>query len=216
MKYKRKYLFIILIIFILIGLIFVGVFELKKINHKNSKIEIETNNEFNLNEDQIDFIKPLVGLEAKNIYILDNPLRLEGNFKIPKDTITRYINYFLKKSKNKDIENVKVMIDKNGLYLTAEYKLLNYFKTPITINIVPKLTENKDLKINLKDIKLLNLSLSDDMIDAIVDSWFSGVDNVIVKDSDIIIDKKILYNTNINSILVEKDYLLTNLSVLIK
>ena len=213
---KRKYLFIILIIFILIILFFLGSFEWKSINNKNSKIDIDVNTNLNLPKSQIEYLQSLVGLESKNMKILDNPLRVEGSFYIPEDTILSYINHYLKNSNNKDIENVQVTINKNGLTIGGQYKLLAYLKTPIDIDILPTLTEDNDLRLNLKDIRLLNLSLNNDIIDAIVDSWFSNMDNVTVDKGDIIIDKSFFENANIKSISVEEDYLEMDLSVNIK
>ena len=213
---KRKYLFITLIIFILISLFFLGSFEWKRINNKNSKIDIDVNTNLNLPQSQIEYLQSLVGLESKNMKILDNPLRVEGSFYIPEDTILSYINHYLKKSNNKDIENVQVTINKNGLTIRGQYKLLAYLKTPIDIDILPILTEDNDLRLNLKDIRLLNLSLNNDIIDAIVDSWFSDMDNVTVDKGDIIIDKSFFENANIKSISVEEDYLVMDLSVNIK
>lgn len=216
MENKRKYLFIILIIFILISLFFLGSFEWKNINNKNSKIDIDMDTNLNLPQNQIEYIQSLVGLESKNMKILDNPLRIEGSFYIPEDTILSYINHYLKNSNNKDIENVQVTINKNGLTIGGQYKLLAYLKTPIDIDILPILTEDNDLRLNLKDIRLLNLSLNNDIIDAIVDSWFSDMDNVTVEKGDIIINKSFFENANIKSISVEEDYLVMDISISIK
>ena len=170
----------------------------------------------NLPQNQIEYLQSLVGLESKNMKILDNPLRVEGSFYIPEDSILSYINHYLKNSNNKDIENVQVTINKNGLTIGGQYKLLAYLKTPIDIDVLPTLTEDNDLRLNLKDIRLLNLSLNNDIIDAIVDSWFSDMDNVTVDKGDIIIDKGFFENANIKSISVEEDYLVMDLSVNIK
>lgn len=213
---KRKYIFIISIIFLLISLFFLGSFEWKSINNKNSKIDIDVDTNLNLPQNQIEYLQSLVGLESKNMKILDNPLRVEGSFYIPEDTILSYINHYLKNSNNKDIENVQVTINKNGLTIGGQYKLLAYLKTPIDIDVLPTLTEDNDLRLNLKDIRLLNLSLNNDIIDAIVDSWFSDMDNVNVDKGDIIIDKGFFENANIKSISVEEDYLVMDLSVNIK
>ena len=213
---KRKYIFIISIIFLLISLFFLGSFEWKSINNKNSKIDIDVDTNLNLPQNQIEYLQSLVGLESKNMKILDNPLRVEGSFYIPEDTILSYINHYLKNSNNKDIENVQVTINKNCLTIGGQYKLLAYLKTPIDIDVLPTLTEDNDLRLNLKDIRLLNLSLNNDIIDAIVDSWFSDMDNVTVDKGDIIIDKGFFENANIKSISVEEDYLVMDLSVNIK
>lgn len=212
MKDKNKYLLVGIILFIVISLFFVGSFEWKNINNK-PKIDMDIDTSLNLPQNQIDYIQSLVGLESKNMKILDNPLRIEGSFYIPEDTILTYINHYLKNTNNKDIENVKVTINENGLTIGGEYKLLAYLKTPIDIDILPTLTDDNDLKLNLKDIRLLNLSLSNDIVDAISESWFSDLNNITVEEGDIVIDKSFFKNTNIKSIFVKEDYLVIDLSI---
>lgn len=212
MKDKNKYLLVGIILFIVISLFFVGSFEWKNINNK-PKIDMDIDTSLNLPQNQIDYIQSLVGLESKNMKILDNPLRIEGSFYIPEDTILTYINHYLKNTNNKDIENVKVTINENGLTIGGEYKLLAYLKTPIDIDILPILTDDNDLKLNLKDIRLLNLSLSNDIVDAISESWFSDLNNITVEEGDIVIDKSFFKNTNIKSIFVKEDYLVIDLSI---
>ena len=215
MKNRKKYLLMSIVLFIVIGLFFLGSFEWKNINNK-PKIDMDIDTSLNLPQNQIDYIQSLAGLESKDMKILDNPLRIEGNFYIPEYTILTYINHYLKNTNNKDIENVKVTINKNGLTIGGQYKLLDYLKTPIDIDILPTLTDDNDLKLNLKDIRLLNLSLSNDIVDAIAESWFSDLDNITVDNGDITIDKSFFKNTNIKSILVKEDYLVIDLSISIE
>ena len=182
MKNKRNYLLIAIAIFIVIGIFFVGEYGWKKIN-------------INLPQDQIEFIQSLIGLESKNMKILDNPLRIEGEFYIPEETILSYTNHYLKDSNNKDIENIQVIINENKLTVGGEYKLFAGFKTPIDIDIEPILTTNKNLKLKLKDIR---------------------VDNISVDKGDIIIDKKFFKNINIKNIEVKKDHLEIELIIMLK
>lgn len=216
MKNKRKYLIIASIIIILISLFFIGRYEWNTINNKNSKLDIDIDTNLNIPQNQIDFVQSLVGLESRDMKILDNPLRIEGSFYIPEDTILSYIEHYLNSSNNKDIEDVKVTINKNALTIGGRYKLLSYLKTPIDIDILPTLTEENNLRLNLKDIRLINLSLSENIVDGIVDSWFSDLDNITVDKGDIIIDKSFFKNTNIKSIYVKEEYLVIDLSINLK
>lgn len=213
MKNRNKYLLISIIFLILISLFFIGSFEWRNINKNSHKIDMDVNTSLDLPQNQIEYIQSLVGLESKNMKILDKPLRLEGSFYIPEDTILTYINHYLKNSNNKDIQNIKVTINKDGLTIGGKYKLLAYLKTPIDIDILPTLTKDNDLRLNLKDIRLLNLSLSDDIVDAIANSWFSNLDNITVDKGDIIIDKSFFKNTKIKSISIKEDYLIIDLSI---
>ena len=215
MKNRRKYLFIGIIFFVITSLFFIGRVEWKSRNN-SPKVDMNVNTNFNLPQNQIEYIQSLVGLESKDMKILDNPLRIEGSFYIPEDTILSYVSHYLKNTNNKDIENIKITINENGLTIGGQYKLLAYLKTPIDIDILPTLTEDNDLKLNLKDIRVLNLSLNNDIVDAIADSWFSNLDNITVDKGDIIIEKTFFKNTHIKSISVEKDFLVVNLSTSLK
>jgi len=216
LKNRRKYLFIGIIFFVITSLFFIGRVEWKSINNNSPKVDMNVNTNFNLPQNQIEYIQSLVGLESKDMKILDNPLRIEGSFYIPEDTILSFVSHYLKNTNNKDIENIKITINENGLTIGGQYKLLAYLKTPIDIDILPTLTEDNDLKLNLKDIRVLNLSLNNDIVDAIADSWFSNLDNITVDKGDIIIEKTFFKNTHIKSISVEKDFLVVNLSTSLK
>ena len=215
MKFKRK-IIIPLIILIFIILLFVGIYELSIKNNKKSSLDIDVNTSLNIPKEQMQYLQSLVGLESKNIKILDNPLRIEGSFYIPEETILTFINHYLESSNNKDITNLNITINKNALTISGQYKLLTYLKTPIDIDILPTITEDKNLKLNLKDIRLLNLSLNENIIDAVIDSWFSDLENISVDRGDVIIDKSFFKNTEIKSIDLKEDYLVIDLSLKIQ
>ena len=215
MKFKRK-IIIPLIILIFIILLFVGIYELSIKNNKKSSLDIDVNTSLNIPKEQMQYLQSLVGLESKNIKILDNPLRIEGSFYIPEETILTFINHYLESSNNKDITNLNITINKNVLTISGQYKLLTYLKTPIDIDILPTITKEKNLRLNLKDIRLLNLSLNENIIDAVIDSWFSDLENISVDRGDVIIDKSFFKNTEIKSIDLKEDYLVIDLSLKIQ
>ena len=215
MKFKRK-IIIPLIILIFIILLFVGIYELSIKNNKKSSVDIDVNTNLNIPKEQMQYLQSLVGLESKNIKILDNPLRIEGSFYIPEETILTFINHYLENSNNKDITNLNITINENALTISGQYKLLTYLKTPIDIDILPTITKEKNLRLNLKDIRLLNLSLNENIIDAVIDSWFSDLENISVDRGDVIIDKSFFKNTEIKSIDLKEDYLVIDLSLKIQ
>ena len=212
MKLKRRSIIILIILFIFIVLSLFGIYELSSKNNKKSSVDIDINTSLNIPKEQIQYLQSLVGLESKNIKILDNPLRIEGSFYIPEETILTFINHYLESSNNKDITNLNITINKNALTIEGQYKLLTYLKTPIDIDILPTITEDNDLKLNLKDIRLLNLSLNENIIDAVIDSWFSDLKNISVDEGDVIIDKSFFKNTEIKSISLKEDYLVIDLT----
>ena len=216
MKLKRRSLIILIILFIFLVLSLFGIYELSTKNNKKSSLDIDVNTSLNIPKEQMQYLQSLVGLESKNIKILDNPLRIEGSFYIPEETILTFINHYLESSNNKDITNLNITINKNALTISGQYKLLTYLKTPIDIDILPIITKEKNLRLNLKDIRLLNLSLNENIIDAVIDSWFSDLENISVDRGDVIIDKSFFKNTEIKSIDLKEDYLVIDLSLKIQ
>ena len=216
MKLKRRSMIILIILLVFLVLSILGIYELSIKNNKKSSLDIDVNTSLNIPKEQMQYLQSLVGLESKNIKILDNPLRIEGSFYIPEETILTFINHYLESSNNKDITNLNITINKNALTISGQYKLLTYLKTPIDIDILPTITKEKNLRLNLKDIRLLNLSLNDNIIDAVIDSWFSDLENISVDRGDVIIDKSFFKNTEIKSIDLKEDYLVIDLSLKIQ
>ena len=216
MKLKRRSIIILVVLFISLVLSLFGIYELSIKNNKKSSLDIDVNTSLNIPKEQMQYLQSLVGLESKNIKILDNPLRIEGSFYIPEETILTFINHYLENSNNKDITNLNITINKNALTISGQYKLLTYLKTPIDIDILPTITKEKNLRLNLKDIRLLNLSLNENIIDAVIDSWFSDLENISVDRGDVIIDKSFFKNTEIKSIDLKEDYLVIDLSLKIQ
>ena len=216
MKLKIRSIIILIILFIFLILSLFGVYELSIKNNKKSSVDIDVNTSLNIPKEQMQYLQSLVGLESKNIKILDNPLRIEGSFYIPEETILTFINHYLESSNNKDITNLNITINENALTISGQYKLLTYLKTPIDIDILPTITKEKNLRLNLKDIRLLNLSLNENIIDAVIDSWFSDLENISVDRGDVIIDKSFFKNTEIKSIDLKEDYLVIDLSLKIQ
>lgn len=216
MKLKRRSIIILVVLFISLVLSLFGIYELSIKNNKKSSVDIDVNTSLNIPKEQMQYLQSLVGLESKNIKILDNPLRIEGSFYIPEETILTFINHYLETSNNKDITNLNITINKNALTISGQYKLLTYLKTPIDIDILPTITKEKNLRLNLKDIRLLNLSLNENIIDAVIDSWFSDLENISVDRGDVIIDKSFFKNTEIKSIDLKEDYLVIDLSLKIQ
>ena len=216
MKLKRRSIIILVVLFIALVLSLFGIYELSIKNNKKSSLDIDVNTSLNIPKEQMQYLQSLVGLESKNIKILDNPLRIEGSFYIPEETILTFINHYLESSNNKDITNLNITINKNALTISGQYKLLTYLKTPIDIDILPTITKEKNLRLNLKDIRLLNLSLNENIIDAVIDSWFSDLENISVDRGDVIIDKSFFKNTEIKSMDLKEDYLVIDLSLKIQ
>lgn len=216
MKIKKIYIIIGLVLLILI----IGGYESSKkwleyIENKPKK-EINTNTNIRLTDSQTELLHTLVGLEAKEMKVVDNPLRIEGKFKVPEKTILNYINYYLKSSNNKEVQDVKVSINNKNIKISAKYELLKTLKTPIEISIVPSIINKSNINLHIEDIKVLGLSVDEDIIDAVVASWFSNTEGIKVKNGDVILNKSNFKDITVQSISMEENSMEIRLSLKIE
>ena len=177
------------------------------------ELDIESNTNIKIPDKQREFLKVLVGLESKNMKIEDNPLRIEGTFVVPQDTVLNGIKYYLKTSKNKDIKDVEINLESEKMEIKAKYNLFGKFKTPVEMSVVPFLTENSDIRLDLKDIRVLNLKINQKLIDSIINNWFSDQKGISVDDGDVIIDKRNFKGVSLNDLLIKSSNLVINLSI---
>lgn len=213
MKIKKIYIVILAVLMIIL----IGGYEIytkiKQDITNRQEIEFSTNNNFKLFNGQTEILHTLVGLESKEMKIIDNPLRIEGEFKVPEETALNGINYYLKTTKNKEINDVDIRIEKDKIIIGAKYKLLNTFKTPMEVSIIPSITKSSDIKLHISDVTVLGFSIDEELVDAIVDSWFSNIKGIKVEKGDVIVDKNNFKDITIKSISLDTDNLIISLSM---
>ena len=213
MKIKKIYIVILAVLMIIL----IGGYEIytkiKQDITNRQEIEFSTNNNFKLFNGQTEILHTLVGLESKEMKIIDNPLRIEGEFKVPEETALNGINYYLKTTKNKEINDVDIRIEKDKIIIGAKYKLLNTFKTPMEVSIIPSITKSSDIKLHISDVTVLGFSIDEELVDAIVDSWFSNIKGIKVEKGDVIVDKNNSKDIAIKSISLDTDNLIISLSM---
>ncbi|RDY27879.1 hypothetical protein CHL78_007700 [Romboutsia weinsteinii] len=213
MKKKRNYIIGIIILAIMIIIAISVSYMSKNSKVENKKEQIEESTNIKLEDKQLEIFKTLVGLESKEMKIVDNPLRVDGTFLIPQETVLNGVNYYLKTSKNKDIKDVEVSLLENSIKIKAKYNLFGTFKTPVEISVVPSLTKDSDIKLDLKDIKVLNLKINQKLIDSIIDNWFTNQEGITIDGGDVIIDKKNLKGITVKDISIKSSNLIIGLSL---
>lgn len=213
MKIKKIYIVILAVLMIIL----IGGYEIytkiKQDITNRQEIEFSTNNNFKLFNGQTEILHTLVGLESKEMKIIDNPLRIEGEFKVPEETALNGINYYLKTTKNKEINDVDIRIEKDKIIIGAKYKLLNTFKTPMEVSIIPSITKSSDIKLHISDVTVLGFSIDEGLVNAVVDSWFSNIKGIKVEKGDVIVDKNNFKDIAIKSISLDTDNLIISLSM---
>ena len=207
MKSKKT---IILISAVAILLFIFGVIYFNK--PANNAQETANNETASINEqintrkvDKLALLGALSGVKGNNIEITNMPLGFKGEVFVPAETITNGLNYFLKRTENNKMEDLKIEIDQETMNINVNYKVMKGIKTPIELRIVPRIDENKNLEIKIDAIKLLDLKLPDWIVNKVVsrfiEDWFPKDSNIKVtfnKDS-VVIDKD-----NLKGIIVEE------------
>lgn len=224
-KYKRmeiimkKRRVIILIAFISgLLIIFGGIY----INKPKNNYSEATNNEMvnkgsnNERSNMLNFLSSIAGVKANTIEVINDPIGFKGEIFAPTESIKSGIDYFLNHTKNDKMEDLKIDINEDFVSIYVNYKVTENIKTPIELNISPRLNENKDLELNINQVKLLDLKIADWIVNLTLNSfiadWFP-------KDGDLKIDfnkgNVVIYKENfkgiiLNDILMEENGLKIN------
>ena len=220
---RKKKLCISLIIMIFIIITFIGMF-LSKTEPKSINYEKKPNVEENIKSDSksIQFLKSISDIEAINTKLIDNPVGIKGEFLVPEKSIVQGVNYFLIETKNDKITNLNINIEDGKIKAKVDYRLTKNINVPVEVEVLPTLNKNKDLVLNIKNVKLLDLKLYDWIVDLSVNSfikdWFSKDSNILVKfnDGSVIIDKTNFKGVNLENINLDKHNLKLNMIINLK
>lgn len=214
MNKKRIYIFSGIIVSIILVLVLLSKTKIdNNYSDKKPELDIKSDNNISIQDKQREFLKALVGLESKSMRIEDNPLRIEGTFVVPQDTVLKGVQYYLNTSKNKDIKDVEIKIESELIKIKAKYNLFGKIKTPVEMSVLPSLTENSDIRLDLKDIKVLNLKINQKLIDSIINNWFSDQKGISVDNGDVIIDNRNFKGVSLNDLLIKSSNLIINLGI---
>lgn len=208
MKNKRN----IIILSILLGLLIIGGIVFITINSKNNFVsKEEINNEIidqGGEQGTLEFFNAIAGVKAENIEIINSPvIGIKGNIFAPETAIINGINYFLKNTNNDKMKNLNLDIENNSINIYVTYAVIENFNTPIKVSISPSINENKDLVINIEEVKILDLKLADFLVNlalkTFVKDWFVNSNiGVEYEKSKVIISNKNFIGIGLDSIIV--------------
>lgn len=210
MKNKRNIIIsIIILITIILGAIVLYIYGKDK-DIPNENLSNEIINE-KLEEGTIGFLNSISGIKAENMEIINQPvIGVKGKVIVPEVSIINGIKYYLKSTKNDKMSNLEVDIQNNSIDLYVNYAVNDSFNTPIKVNITPSLNENKDLVINIGEVKVLDLKIANFLVNlalkTFVKDWFNDSNmKVDYEKSKVIIYKENFEGIDIDSILVNND-----------
>jgi hypothetical protein len=219
MSKKKKSIIVIAIIGILfVFLAFANNYKPKIIENKDTttnKVEAPKEEE----NDTINFLKSVAGIKANNIELINNPVGVKGEFLVPEKSILNGVNYFLKETKNDKIGKVEISINKGVLKAKVEYKVTKSITTPIEVEVVPSLNKNKNLVLNVKEVKLLDLKLYDWIVDmalkSFIKDWFSKDSDISVEfnGGNVIIDKENFKGISLENVSLDSNNLKINMTI---
>ncbi|WP_411167767.1 hypothetical protein ACH36K_11485 [Clostridium sp. MB05] len=170
----------------LIFLIVIAVLFFQKNDTKNIKSVKKDNEQEEVvkNESKvIEFISSIAGLQANNMEVINNPVvGVKGEIFAPKEAIINSLDYYLKHTKNDKMSDVKVDIGDGYIVVNVNYNVTNMIKTPIEVKVIPSLDENENLVLNIKEVRLLDLKITNWIVNLALDNfikdWFPADSNL--------------------------------------
>lgn len=218
MNLKKISILIATVIIVLLGIFtFIYINNNDDVSYNpNNKLEDIQNNE---TIQELEFLKSISGVKAKNIELIDNPVGIKGEFIAPKESILKGVDYFLQHTKNDKMENVKVDIGKGYISIRVDYNIIKNITTPIEVKVIPSLNVNKDLELKIQEVKFLDLKISDWLVNialkSFIKDWFpKGEDiNIDFKEGSVIIYKDNFKGISIDKLKVESSALNINMTI---
>ena len=200
---------IFLVISIIIAFTF-GMFFASSLKGKEEKVKETSLNSTVYNSEVLEFLNSIAGIKAENLEIISDPVSLKGTLFAPKEAILNGINYFLEKTENEKMKNVTLYTEKESITISVDYKVTKKISTPIEVKISPKLNDNKDLVINIDELKLLDIKLPKWIVNLIMDSfikdWFPEEDkNIEFTEGAVIINKESFNGVELENLEVENE-----------
>ncbi|WP_042273820.1 hypothetical protein [[Clostridium] dakarense] len=193
-----------------------------KENIKTPKDKIEANHSSTENKsikNTVEFVSYLYGLEVNELKVINNPVGFKGNVIAPKETVDNGLNYIMNNIvKNEKLENVKVSLGEDTATINVNYKINNKIKTPVEMTIKPMINKDRDLQIEIKEVKFLDIKVFKWLVDfstnKFIKEWIPEDNQFKIKfnDGNVIIDKSNFKGTTFNDVNIKPDNLNINLT----
>ena len=101
------------------------------------------------------------------------------------------------------MHNIRIETTNENIDIYVNYQVTNKISTPIKVSINPVINENKDLVINISEVKILDLKLADFFVNlalkTFVKDWFNDT-NIKVEYGD---NSVLVYSENFKGITLD-------------
>ena len=197
------------LIFLTIGTILIGtIIGLLIYNNKPT----EPQKELETKDKSIENI--ISGIDFKNIYLTDNMSKVTLDIIVSSDDVKSMIDYYLQQTNNIKIDETNIEIKENSILLTANYKITDDIITPIEIELIPSITNNNDLQLEIVNIKLLELKIPDKLLNIIFDRFIADLfTDAEINGTNIIINKDKFEGIILNNIVINLDEMIINVTM---
>jgi hypothetical protein len=191
-------------------------------SNENIKNEQSINSETYDIEKAVEFLGSVSGVKAVDVEIINNPIGFKGELFVPKESIANGVDYYLSHTNNEKMKDLKISIDEKFISIYVNYKVNNIIKTPIEVIIKPILNENKDLVINIDEVKFLDIKVADWIVNLTLNSfikdWFpsNGDLRIEFNKGNVVIYKENFQGISLNNISIEDQGLNINMSIDLK
>lgn len=191
-KRKKIIMSSIVVVLIISGFFIFNKKEEKEVTITPTKKEENVSNK----TDSIKFLEAVAGIKANNVEIIKNPVGVKGQFIAPKEAILNGVNYFLEKTKNNKINKLSINIEDGYIKARVNYEIMKNITTPIEVKVVPSLNKDKDLVLNIEEVKLLDLKIANFIVDmglnSFIKDWFPKEKGILVdfNEGNVIVHKE--------------------------
>lgn len=197
------------LIFLTIGTILIGTIIGLLIYNNRS---IEPQKELETKDESIENI--ISGIDFKNIYLTDNMSKVTLDIIVSSDDVKSMIDYYLQQKNNIKIDETNIEIKENSILLTANYKITDDIITPIEIELIPSITNNNDLQLEIVNVKLLELKIPDKLLNIIFDRFITDLfTDAEINGTNIIINKDKFEGIILNNIVINLDEMIINVTM---
>lgn len=220
MKHKKAIIWIVILI---IPIVILGIMNFSKPKDSTTKVgnneiinesakmvgnEVEVDSSNNV----LNTLSALAGIKATNVEIINSPIGIKGEVSIPVETIKNGLEYFLQRTGNDKMSDLKVEMHESGIRIYVNYRVIRNIKTSVMMKANLKLNKDKDLVISIDEVKLLDLKISSWLVNKVLDrfiqDWFT-------EDSHLKIDFEngnvIIYKENFKGIRIEEISMYNNI-----
>lgn len=136
-----------------------------------------------------------------------------ADIEVPESVIYKNLIKFIEDNNVDGIDELSMVIDSEGIDLSAKYTLLDFIKIPAEFNLVPRV-EDSLVKLSIRNVKIMSLKVN---LDKIIEKWITAnedIKNIVTYQSgDIIIDITKVSSINIKDIKLKEGFLMLSLEI---